>query len=138
MNIGLTTYGQPVSLYTGLNGSRINSLATATCIVTFGTDGSVSIAGSGSGPSPTSQWFNPLTVNIGNLYWVKLVSVTGDALFAGPATGAVTALTGIQQWTLRTTSTQVKSTSLVISIYSDSGGSTQVATGTVTLSCDST
>lgn len=138
MNIGLTTYGQPVSNYNGLNGSRTNSLATATCIVTFGTDGSVSIAGSGTGSSPTNIWFSPLTTAIGNNYWIKLVSVTGDALFAGPATGAITALTGIAQWTLRTTSTQVKNSALVISIYSDAGGTTQVATGTVNLSCDST
>lgn len=128
----------PSSNYNGLNGSRINSLATATCIVTFVTDGSVTITGTGTGGSPTSDWYLPHTAGAGNSYWIKLVSVTGDALFSGLTVGAVTALSSNQTCTLRTTSTQVKSTSLVLSIYSDAGGTTQVATGTVTLNCDST
>ena len=103
----------------------------ATASASFNTDGTIIYTGSDSiGPT---NWYIPQTTNIGVSYWLK-VTVTSGNTMAVASTIANNTITQISsnlkaQWTAL--GTQQKTATASVQIYSDSGGTNLVSTGTI-------
>lgn len=99
----------------------------------FQTDGTVDTRNQAS-YAAAHDWFKSSGGTPGNSYWIKSVS-TGEAT-AGSANNTVLALSADQEWRIVTNAVESISSSLAITIYSDSGGTNVVSTGTYTLNAD--
>jgi hypothetical protein len=128
----------PVSPLTGMNiTATYGGAATMTDGVSIVTNGT--IAGSGSlnyaGPA---NWYSPTTTGIGSSYWVKFTLNSGSAWAAGLVNNTIYALTASRTIQWSTTIGTTKTASVTVSIYSDSGGTTLVSSGTMAVSLDNT
>lgn len=107
--------------------------------ITFGTDGTIKetgfIGGWYVGPS---NYYLPTTVSIGNSYWVKFTLSSGVAWTAGLVSGTIYALSTARAITWSTPALQSKTASVAIVVYSDSGGTTVVGSGTFSFLIDNT
>lgn len=111
---------------------RDTPLATAaTASASFNTDGTITYTGDAS--SGPTGWYIPVTTNIGASYWLK-VTVTSGNTMAPASTIANNTLTQISsnlkaQWTAL--GGAAKTATASVEIYSDSGGTILVSTGTI-------
>lgn len=96
--------------------------ATATCSITLNTDGTITVAGSGSSSVPPA-WYSPTTAGIGSSYWCKCTVNSGSAP-GNPNT--VLALSSAQSFGLTRAALGSVTGNWTISIYRDAGG-TQLA-----------
>lgn len=104
--------------------------------VLFGTDGTVQ-TDNGGGYGFAGNWFAPTTSGIGTTpgYWLKVTQVAGDSP-GGAALATILALTSSRQLTYSVSGTGAfKSGDFSFIIYSDAGGTTQVAAGTFSMEC---
>ncbi len=125
--------GAPVS-FTNESLQSTTIGVTAQAGLTWGTNGSLASFGAGSFSwSGPTNWFAPTTTSIGNSYWIKFeltpggdpwdVSTSINDLQVYPLSSARTV-----QWTQTIIGT--KFASVTVRIYTDSGGTNLVATGT--------
>lgn len=103
----------------------------ATASASFNTDGTITYTGGASEGS--TRWYIPVTTNIGSSYWLK-VTVTSGNTMAPASTIANNTLTQISsdlkaQWTALGQTQKIATAS--VEIYSDSGGTNLVSTGTI-------
>jgi hypothetical protein len=105
---------------------------SATASASFNTDGTITYTGSDSFGGPAS-WYIPSTINIGVSYWLKVTLTSGSAM-SGASTIVNNTITQISsnlkaQWTAL--AAQSKTATASVQIYSDSGGTNLVSTGTI-------
>jgi len=127
------------------NGAVVNPLPGANCTSSqvsptnatagwrFQTDGTVDKR-TQAAYAADHDWFKPSGGVPGNSYWIKSVS-TGEPT-VGSANNTVLALSSDQEWRIVTNIIEAISSSLAITIYSDSGGTVVVSTGTYTLDAE--
>lgn len=109
--------------------SDVESSTTATCSITFNTDGTITLVGNGSSGSP--NWYSPTTTSIGSSYWIKAVLTSGSA-WSGIANNTLYALSSARSMTWSRATIGTTSGNATITIYSDSGGTNLVGTCTLT------
>lgn len=128
-------------LYGKSNGGTLNPSASAMAptsaiaTLTFGTDGTITIAGSGTS-NQTAYWYKPATSGIGSSYWLRVTVNSGSSL-TGSSTGTWLQLSTSRSFNLTSSGNGVLSTNITIEIATDSGGSNIVASASATLSADS-
>ena len=130
--------GGPISAFSGSSSvsSRVGS-GTTSASITFNTDGTVTGAvvnntNGGSGVQISGNWYSPTGGTPGNNYWIKGTVTAGvNATYTGFSTP--TQLSVNREFKLATGVNVFASRSITIYIYSDSGGTNQVATGTIYL-----
>ncbi len=96
--------------------------------VTFNTDGSISYVGNGSGGA--ANWFEPTTPGIGNNYWLRVTNNGGDLWDESYVSGSLVALSTARQFTWSVVG-GVRNAQANVQIYSDSGGTNLVSSGTI-------
>jgi len=109
--------------------------ATATATLMFLPDGSVTCNSQADFITSRPQWYDPVSAGIGAGYWIR-ATATGDALDSG-SLGTWDRLDTMQSWRLSTSTPDLKSTSLAISIATDSAGTNIVTSGTYVLQVES-
>ena len=112
-----------------LGDNPIGTAATASA--SFNTDGTITYEGDSS--SGSTRWYIPVTINIGASYWLKVTLISGNTM-APSSTIANNTLTQISsdlkaQWTALGQTQKLATAS--VGIYSDSGGTNLVSTGTI-------
>lgn len=118
-----------------VNYSGVNTAGGGSVSVSFFSDGTVNYTDEGA--TGASTWGTPTpSTGAGNAYWITFGAASGTG--AGTVTGASTGPTSMA--TTRTVSMTGaglhtnKSATIAYTIYSDSGGTNTVQSGTVTLS----
>lgn len=111
-------------------------------IDTLGSSGGINIntAGTltGSGYTGEADWYRPSGGTPGNSHYVKFTKGVGDPAWqAGLTEGTVYALTSNRSVSWNTPPSAAKQGTLTVSIYTDSGGTNLVGTGTVPFYIDS-
>jgi len=125
--------GVDVGIDDGHLGDLVLAPATASCSITFHTDGTISTTGNTTTYSDT-HWYSPTTTNIGNDYKIQVVTASGSNP-AGPTLGVYHNLTSNRTWTLSRASGQASNT-LTVSLATISP-SQVVDTATITMSVES-
>lgn len=105
---------------------------SATGTVQLNTSGTIT----GTNESGDTAWYLPTGGTPGNSYWVKFTKNSGDAWNAGLTAGTVYALSSARALTW-SVSGGLKSANVTASIYSDSGGTNLVGTGTIIVNIES-
>jgi len=127
--------GGPVNGSASINGEQYGAGLSGTyTAVTNGTQTAIS-NGMVEYSSCDPNWYLPTTAAIGNSYWVKFTLNSGSAWDSGLVNNTVYALTSNRAltWTVSTLNTS-KSANVSVRFYSDAGGTTLVATHTLTVS----
>lgn len=114
-----------------LDDLKNNAASSAT--MNFFSTGAITVLGSRS--TTSGAWFAPVGGSPGTGYWIKAV-ITGAASSSGPASGALTPLTGTVGWAWNQSPPGTKSATAVVSIYSDAAGTQLQASASVTVSLD--
>lgn len=107
-------FSSPINLDVSISTDNLNVNSNGTCTATN---------------EGQPNWFTPTTTGIGNSYWCKLVLLSGSNPTSGTM-NTVLALSSNRSWSWNTGVTG----SYTLTIYSDAGGSNQVATVTVSAS----
>lgn len=143
-----TATGHPVRLQTGFGLVAVTrtSPTTASVSITFNTNGTISMSGSGTASwSTTDNWYSPTTTSIGNNYWIRCTAATGSvttgsgtptattsSTWAAPSpnagTGTWLPLSSARTWGQSIAAVGKTVTQLTFDIASDSLGSNIVAT----------
>lgn len=130
------------SSYNGTSASADQGIGTATADMYFNTVGSVvaNIFTTLDGQVNTQQasWWLPNGGTPGNAAWIKATLATGTTPTRGDALGSVLALSTNRFWghTVTRSGSQgplTRTCTLLVKIYSDSGGTTEIASGTITI-----
>lgn len=87
--------GAPVLALSNKTGVSFGSSSS----ITVSSDGVVTVSGN-SQADGSQNWFLPTTSAIGNLYWVRLTTVSGSTGMTGDSRGVWHALSTGRSWTL--------------------------------------
>jgi hypothetical protein len=134
-NRSVASSGGPVNGSANVSGDSYGFGITGTyTAVTNGTQTAATV-GSLEYSSCDPNWYSPTTAAIGNSYWVKFTLNSGSAWDSGLVNNTVYALTSNRAltWTVSALNTS-KSANVSVRFYSDAGGTTLVATHTLTVS----
>jgi hypothetical protein len=135
-NRSVASSGGPINGTANLAGLAFNSSMSGTyTAVTNGTQ--TAAASTGDLSTYDTNWYTPTTVSIGNSYWVKFTLNSGSAWDSGLVNNTVYALTSNRAltWTVASYPSS-KSAHVSVRFYSDAGGTTLVATHTLTVGLD--
>jgi hypothetical protein len=108
---------------------------SASAEIVFVTDGSITKTGGVS--DVLANWYFPSVTSIGSRYWIKFTKTAGSAWNAGLTDATVYALTS-NRTLLWTAAGGAKTASVTVEIFSDSGATVLVGTGTLTVEVDGT
>jgi hypothetical protein len=134
-NRSVAASGGPVNGTASIAGDQYGSGISGTyTAVTNGTQTATSSSFAFDYSSCDPNWYSPTTAAIGNSYWVKVTLNSGSAWDSGLVNNTVYALTSNRAltWTVSTLNTS-KSANVSVRFYSDAGGTTLVATHTLTV-----
>ncbi len=119
--------------------SFVTHAAPATAGVKFNADGTVTRRNNAGTYVATNPWYSPTTSGIGSSYWIKLVPRSGAATLSAGTINSVLALSSTLTWEMAIASgASTKSGAFDYYLFSDSGGLNTVATGTISMSVDTT
>jgi hypothetical protein len=102
-----------------------------TASLALNSNGTITTTGNTS--SANANWYDPTTTGIGSNYWALLTINSGSSPNSGTA-GSIVSLASGHTWTWSRTSNGTTSASCTLTIYSDSGGVTTVATDSFNVS----
>jgi hypothetical protein len=91
------------------------------------------ITTTGNTSSAGSNWYTPTTGGIGSSYWAMLTVNSGTAPTSGTA-GSVLFLNGGETWTWTRSTNGTTTANCTLTIYSDAGGVTAVASDSFSVS----
>lgn len=134
-NRSVASSGGPVNGSANVAGDQYGSGISGTyTAVTNGTQTATSTSFSFEYSSCDPNWYLPTTAAIGNSYWVKFTLNSGSAWDSGLVNNTVYALTSNRAltWTVGTLNS-AKTANVSVRFYSDAGGTTLVATHTLTV-----
>jgi hypothetical protein len=133
-NRSVASAGGPVNGSANVAGDSYGiGLSGTYTAVTNGTQTAAS-TGAFENSSCDPNWYSPTTTSIGNSYWVKFTLNSGAAWDTGLVNNTVYALTSNRAltWTVSVLNTS-KTANVSVRFYSDAGGTTLVATHTLTV-----
>lgn len=132
-------FGGPIASLTPMNLNCFGLIGTSHFgTVNFNSDGSVTKSVSApDGSSMLTKWFDPVTAAIGSSYWIKFVVSSGSGWTSGPTANTVVSLSAGQSVSWTASSGSLKIASIAVTIYSDSGGTNQVASGNLLVDIES-
>lgn len=120
----------------------------AVSVINFTSDGNLTTTGSTTPggslnmtPLPSGQWYNPITSNIGDSYWIRfdLISSSGSGIEGGAPLGVWTQLSSGATKDLTVAAGSGAGTRTYnVQISSDSAGTNIVTSGTMVLESDGT
>ena len=112
--------------------AKINYLSNGTIA-----DAGISTGGTHSYTGP-ANWYVPTTTGIGSSYYIRFTLLTGAGATSVPSIGTLAAIGGGASLSLVATANTARSATVRVDIYSDSGGTNLVASGTISLTADGT
>lgn len=127
---------RPVSQFGGVL-SRSDLVGACTASVTFNSDGSLSIGGTDNivvDQISGDLWYSPITAGIGSTpYYILATLQSGATPTAGQIGGSPQSLASPRTWSNTRTPPGTQSSTLDISISSDSAGVNVVCSGVITI-----
>ncbi len=133
-----TAASTPTGLFWEVDRWVLWPTTSVTSTLTWQTNGTVTIGGSGSlTASSNPNWYTPTTTGAGNSYWIRFTQNTSNGgTLGGDALNTWHALSTGRMLTLYRSSTGFSTRTFTVQIATDSGGSNIVSSGTATLSAN--